>query len=100
MKRVKDLIDILLLAGLGEITAWELRSALRIIFEFRGTHDLPSNIPPPPEEWRQPYQALAELIDMPFQSLSRAYPALQGFLDPVLSGETESKWDPEIWFWK
>ena len=60
MKRVKDLIDILLLAGLGEISAWELRSALRIIFEFRGAHDLPSNIPPPPEEWRQPYQALAD----------------------------------------
>lgn len=98
--RVKDLIDILLLAGMAKISARDLRSALRIIFEFRGTHGLPPNVPPPPEAWRLPYQVMVEKIDLPFRTLSRAYPAFQSFLDPVLSGETESSWDPEAWRWK
>jgi nucleotidyltransferase AbiEii toxin of type IV toxin-antitoxin system len=49
--RVKDLPDIALLAQTGPFSAEELRQALDATFRFRGTHALPTSVPPAPLDW-------------------------------------------------
>jgi len=45
--RVKDLVDLALLIGSGELDKPRILEALCLTFERRGTHDLASLVPPP-----------------------------------------------------
>lgn len=56
--RVKDLVDIVLLAGSGLLDPSRLRSALRTVFLERRT-PLPGVLPGPPADWAGPFAALA-----------------------------------------
>jgi hypothetical protein len=58
--RVKDLVDLALLAGDNRLDRVMAFRALRLTFERRSTHALPANINAPPEEWQTPFQTLAE----------------------------------------
>ncbi|MBS3754062.1 MAG: nucleotidyl transferase AbiEii/AbiGii toxin family protein [Anaerolineales bacterium] len=97
--RVKDLVDILLLAGIRSISGKELDQVLKMIFECRGTHPLPGSITQPPERWEGPFQQMAEETKLDYSSLVDAYKALRRFLDPILSQETDRIWDPKQWIW-
>lgn len=98
--RVKDMIDILLLAGMREISGQDLYEVLKTIFEFRGTHPLPEAVPYPPDSWEEPFRSMAKETNLGYQSLVNAYTALQTFLDPVLSGRDGRTWDPNRWTWE
>jgi hypothetical protein len=37
----------------------QLKEAIRMTFEQRGTHAVPTVFPDPPESWQQPYAQLA-----------------------------------------
>lgn len=63
--RVKDLVDLALLIGSGELDKQRIRDALRLTFERRGTHDLPASLVPPPADWQVPFQAMAEQCGLP-----------------------------------
>lgn len=56
--RVKDLVDIVLLAESGLVAPASLARSLRTVFAERET-DLPSGLPPPPGDWGSTYPALA-----------------------------------------
>jgi len=58
--RVKDLVDLALLAGDNRLDRAMAFSALRLTFERRNTHPLPVSLSAPPEEWQTPFQALAK----------------------------------------
>jgi hypothetical protein len=58
--RVKDLVDLALLIGSGGLDRQRILDALRLTFERRGTHDLPTGLVAPPADWQIPFQALAE----------------------------------------
>ncbi|HEX8050323.1 MAG TPA: nucleotidyl transferase AbiEii/AbiGii toxin family protein, partial [Solirubrobacterales bacterium] len=49
--RTKDLIDLALLAELAHLDAERLCHEIDTIFTLRGTHEAPSELPPPPREW-------------------------------------------------
>jgi len=49
--RIKDWVDILLLAEMGPFQAQLLRRALQATFDVRTTHSLPARLPLPPSEW-------------------------------------------------
>ena len=98
--RVKDLFDILLLTGYGEISGKELSQALELIFEIRGSHDLPEMVPSPPENWRMPFEEMAGQSNLEYGTISSAYQALQNFFDPLLGNEGVSVWDPEGKTWR
>ena len=51
--RVKDLVDILILASTDRIDAKELLSALKVTFDSSGTHRLTMDFPDPPAAWRR-----------------------------------------------
>jgi hypothetical protein len=57
--RVRDLVDMILPIQSRTLKSNNVREAVRITFDRRKTHLLPSALPAPPQEWQRPYQALA-----------------------------------------
>ena len=98
--RVKDYVDILLLAGMGTIEGDRLREAIKATFVARQTHPVPNSMPEPPPGWERPFQRLAVEVQLEQQSLQEAEAALQQFLNPVLSGNQVGLWDPLHWRWQ
>ncbi|WP_420641237.1 nucleotidyl transferase AbiEii/AbiGii toxin family protein [Candidatus Leptofilum sp.] len=86
--RIKDYLDILLLAGMGAIDCRRLQEAIRSTFLVRDTH------PVPPKGWERPFQRTASEIQLEYTSLEEANTAMEKFLNPILGNETIGIWDP------
>jgi hypothetical protein len=97
--RVKDLVDILLIAELRQMDGSLLQQALQATFDTRKTHSMPTQFPDPPSTWSTPFRRLAEETGLGYRMLSDASEAARVFLDPVLRGEAAGKWDPVAWSW-
>jgi hypothetical protein len=97
--RVKDMVDILLLAGLGGMNADRLLQAIKATFSSRKTHALPAEVPQPPVAWVRPYQNLAEQVSLQYRTLDDATAAIRHFLNPVLYGANVHQWSPDKWEW-
>jgi len=98
--RVKDLVDILLMAEMGEIDAVNLILALEATFGARQTHSLPATLPDPPRDWSRPFRSMADDVELGYTALDEAYRALQRFLDPILGGKAKGGWDPGRRSWQ
>jgi hypothetical protein len=99
--RVKDFIDILLLAELGEIKADGLVQAIQATFHFAATHPLPPMVPAPPRDWASAFGKMADEVGLSNFNLAQAFSAIQAVLDPVLQGKVSGmKWDSATWSWK
>lgn len=98
--RVKDLPDLALIASAGAIESAKLRAAIEQSFAFRGTHDIPTNLPAPPTSWESPYAAMAAEDQLPWTTLAGAFEAARGFLDHVLAGPVDTVWDTTAWTWR
>ena len=85
--RVKDLTDLALLIGSGELMLRRVANALRLTFERRKTHALPSELPPPPPDWRGRFRALAEECALP-ADMDAVFTEVRVFFDRVLGGDT------------
>lgn len=97
--RVKDFVDLLLLAELGDFTNSELEKAIAATFTKVGKHEIPKRISPPPRNWLQTYRRMSGEVGLEV-SFDEAYVMLQQFLDPVLTGNIdEAKWNSSKWFW-
>lgn len=57
--RVKDVIDMFLLIESGEIDREFLKQAIKEVFNYRDTHDVPKEIQDPPENWEPRFKKLA-----------------------------------------
>jgi predicted nucleotidyltransferase component of viral defense system len=77
--RVKDLVDLVLLIHAGQVDPERARLALRATFAARASHPLPFQLPEPPQDWAEPYAALAQELDLPAATLSQAYAYLAGY---------------------
>jgi hypothetical protein len=86
--RVKDLVDMALLIKSGGLDRRRVADALHLTFERRGTHALPTSLIPPPEEWRIPFQALAEECRLEGE-LAAVFDEAQEFLNKVRGQRTE-----------
>ncbi len=98
--RVKDWVDILLLAQQGALHAVTLRRALEATFQTRATHPLPKTFPALSKTWEKPFQRLAQQTGLPIRSLAEAESALGQFLNPVLQNLFVRDWYPDQWTWK
>lgn len=63
--RVKDLLDIVLLAEDGLQADRRLHEVVRRIFTVRGTSELPGDLGPPPLSWEGPFRLMAGSIGLP-----------------------------------
>jgi len=97
--RVKDLVDILLMAGLGGINGPLLLRATQVTFDARGTHPLPRYLPDPPSAWAVTFRKIASGIGLGYHTLAEAGQAARRFLDPILRGEVTGTWNPAAWAW-
>lgn len=77
--RVKDLVDMVLLAKMRSMDFEVLKEALRLVFKVRQTHSLPQKIDMPPEAWEIPYNELAKecllmlSLDEAFREIVKIY---------------------------
>jgi hypothetical protein len=97
--RVKDLADLVLIAGGAALDALLLRSALNATFGRRATHPLPVRLPLPPAGWRVPYGRMSRDIGLE-PDLHAGHAVAARLLDPVLTGDVMSgTWDPSAGCW-
>jgi hypothetical protein len=82
--RVKDLIDLALIAELSGLDAAVLTEAIAETFAQRRSHPVPTELPAPPEAWAAPYRRLAEAVALP-GSIAHGHAAAAALLDPVLA---------------
>lgn len=92
--RVKDFVDLLLLAELQPISGDRLRQAIQATFSTEGTHPIPGSVPPPPGKWVTEFRRMASEVGLTTTLLDQAYNLVRTFLEPVLSGEPSDEWDP------
>ena len=98
--RVRDLVDILLIASFSRVKAQRLTKSFTVTFGARGTHGLPSALPKHPAEWSAPYKRLARNLDLSWPTVVEAWQAAAEFLNPVLQGTAKGGWNPESWTWQ
>jgi hypothetical protein len=97
--RVKDFVDMLLLAGLQSISGERLYRSIQATFTTEGTHPMPANVPPPPQKWESEFRHMAVDVGLAPLSMDQAYKMVQKFLDPVLDGKSSREWNPVIKYW-
>jgi hypothetical protein len=98
--RVKDLVDILLIAGLGGINGPLLIQATQVTFDVRATHSLPRQLPDPSPAWSATFRKIASEVGLGYPTLAEAGQAARRFLGPILQGEATGTWDPAAWAWQ
>jgi hypothetical protein len=94
--RVKDLADVILLAGLdNKIEADSLEEAISMVFENRDD-PIPDSFDMFPSSWKQQYNRLAKEVKLPFLDFEDAFQAASEFITPVLSKHAVGlSWDPK-----
>ena len=97
--RVKDVVDLALIATTTELDAAKLSRAVKETFERRSGRDLPRELLPPPRDWDVPFRRLAGEIGL-VADLAQGHELAARLLDPILSGDVSvGRWDPagQIW---
>ncbi len=92
--RVKDLVDIVVIANTSVIDAAKLADAITMIFGRRAAHAVPAALPQPPTEWETPWRRLAR--DVPAtDDIADGYRIAVAVFDPILDGPmTAGAWRP------
>ena len=98
--RVKDLVDMVLIAGEAALGARSLRAALDVTFDRRATHPPPARLPRPPADWHVPYGRMCRDIGLE-PDLGAGHDLAASLVDPVLAGDvTSARWDPSTGRWR
>ena len=84
--RVKDLIDLALLIGSGRLAPKRSADALRLTFDRRHTHELPSELQKPPPEWQRRFRALAEECQLP-ADMEAVFAEVEAFFEHIVGGK-------------
>ena len=79
--------------------ARRVRAAIEQTFTFRGTHEARERLPEPLETWDAPYATVAKEDQLRWTTLREALEAVRVFLDSVLAGPSDARWDPDAWAW-
>jgi predicted nucleotidyltransferase component of viral defense system len=92
--RVKDLVDVVVIANTSVIGAAKLTEAITVIFERRAEHAVPAALPEPPAEWATPWRRLARDVPAP-DELGEGYPVAAALFDAILVGTVAmGTWQP------
>ncbi|MDE2573527.1 MAG: nucleotidyl transferase AbiEii/AbiGii toxin family protein [bacterium] len=98
--RVKDLVDLVLIATTSVLDGRRLHIAVAAVFEQRATHKLPATLPAPPASWRQPFRRLTETLEIT-RELGDGHRLAAALLGPILNGRfTAGTWDPRARDWQ
>lgn len=81
--RVKDLTDLVLLVEVGLEPDAHVLTAVEHVFEARGTHAVPVELPVPPAAWDATYAIQAEELQLVPQEIADAARVVDGFWSDV-----------------
>jgi hypothetical protein len=98
--RVKDLVDILLMANTIMVDFKKLSQCIQFTFECRGTHKVPNEIPLLSEVYSQSYHSLAINAQIRQETLVKGNLAFTEFLSPVVKGREWNVWNPDLFHWE
>lgn len=96
--RVKDLVDVVVIANTQVVDAAKLVEAITVIFERRAEHPVPAALPEPPAEWAAPWRRLARAVPAT-DELGDGHRIAAAVFDPILVRAVETgRWRPgEQW---
>jgi len=97
--RVKDLVDIVLIAGNVSVDASGLGRAIAATFAAQGSGAPPVSLPVPPATWATNYRKLAREVGISCDSLPEAFEQARRFMDPALAGHATGVWSPTAQAW-
>ena len=80
--RVKDLVDMVLMVRRFDLDVDRLADAIDATFSRRNSHPVPEALAPPPENWAQPFVALAEETGLDV-TINEAIEEVRRFLSPL-----------------
>ena len=84
--RVKDLVDLVIIAATDEVEADRLSRSVEATFAIRATHPLPERLPEPPPAWQHPFTIIAaEVVSLPLADLRHGHALAAQFWDPFLA---------------
>ena len=98
--RVKDLVDILLIAGQKQINSGDLFKAISFTFDHRGTHPCPAATPEISEIFAKNYSFLAVQAGIKQTVLQEGNRTLRVFLQPVFTNQEIQIWNPNLFQWE
>lgn len=98
--RVKDLVDIVLIALSTPIAGPALHGALVATYRARDNSGLPQQLPEPPEAWDSPFRALVRGTGIGITTLEQGFDVACRFFHPVLRGDAVGEWDPLSIQWR
>lgn len=81
--RIKDFVDLYLLVQTS-LNVKETKEVLVDVFEFWSTHELPKNLPFPPDEWRNGFSSMVSELAMAGLSLEDAHKIVAEFYEDLL----------------
>ncbi len=94
--RVKDLVDVVVIANTLAIDAAKLAEAVAAIFARRVDQAVPASFPAPPAEWAVAWPRLARNVPAA-DDLAEGYRNAAALFDPVLGGAvTTGAWQPGV----
>ena len=98
--RAKDLVDILLLAGLSDIDGKVLKQSIHATFNHRNTHPVPDVLPAFSSSMRREYNRIVREHSLNLPAYDAALEALAEFVNPVLQNQNPGNWYPTRWTWE
>ena len=97
-RRIKDLIDVALIASELSVDASSLREAFATTVTFRSTHGVPAVLPAPPVSWAATYPGVRDAQSRPWATIDEVHAEAARFLDPILASGGGT-WDPRPRAW-
>jgi predicted nucleotidyltransferase component of viral defense system len=97
--RVKDMVDLFLIAQMEEIDSLSFRNACQRTFEHRATHLIPEKLPSLPIEWQKPFKKMAGDVGIEFTQ-DETFQKLELFINPMLKNTDNWLWNPQLWTWE
>lgn len=82
--RVKDLVDLALLVESGGLAPERVQEAVRLTFQKRATHEMPSVLLAPPTDWRRRFESLAEECRLP-RAMGAVFDRVRAYVEAVLA---------------
>jgi hypothetical protein len=97
--RVKDLVDVAVIAHTTSVDAKRLASAIDEIFTRRATHPIPSALPAPPRDWDSGWRQRAAGVPAEDDPVA-GHATAAALVNPVLDGTVRTgRWHPEQQHW-
>jgi len=96
--RVKDPVDLILVARSLVLEASRLGHALVVTFQVHGLQPLPSTLPRPPAAWAVAFRRHAAEVGI-VPDVQNTHVTAAALLDPVLDGLVTGRWDPATQRW-